>query len=184
MWSKPPGSSTSQSCCPYFSGCTLPNSPLLISKSTTHNSSVPSHKTCDTHKMGTFTVFACLETLSSWGLWLLCDKEVTTGNQSLATCQLPAWTNFYNKSIRLIRLGISKTKLTVFELTTYWFSVRSHNHYTKEPTVSGPKSFQSVCLLKDFNTQEPITVSILTDSSWIHLILLIKLIQCKIGKIW
>ena len=39
--------------------------------------------------------------------------------------------------IRLIGLGVffQKQKMPVFELTTYRFSVRSLNHYTKEPTV-------------------------------------------------
>ena len=39
--------------------------------------------------------------------------------------------------IRLIRLGFSFQKLNfpVFELTTYWFPVRSHKHYTTESTV-------------------------------------------------
>ena len=41
--------------------------------------------------------------------------------------------------IRLIKLGFpfKKTKMPVFELTTYRFSVKSHNHHIKEPTVRG-----------------------------------------------
>ena len=41
------------------------------------------------------------------------------------------FSNFVFK-IRLIRLDVSfkKLKIWVFELTTCWFSVRSHNHYT------------------------------------------------------
>ena len=46
--------------------------------------------------------------------------------------------NFVFK-VRLIPLGFSfqKQKIPVIELTTWRLSVRSHNHYTKEPTVSG-----------------------------------------------
>ena len=45
--------------------------------------------------------------------------------------------SYFEFKIRLIKLGLSfqKTKIPVLELTTYWFSVRSHNHYIKEPTV-------------------------------------------------
>ena len=70
---------------------------------------------------------------------------------------------YFEFKIRLIKLGLffQKTKIPVFELTAYWFPVRNHNHYTKEPTV-----YQSF----------------LTDFSWIHLILLIKLIQYEIGE--
>ena len=50
--------------------------------------------------------------------------------------------------IRLIRLDFlsKKQKIPVLELTTDIFSVRSHNHYTKEPTVSGRhrKAFKSL----------------------------------------
>ena len=52
-------------------------------------------------------------------------------------------------------------------------SVRSHNHYTKEPTVTGRHR-------RAFNSLQ----SYLTDSSWIHLILIIKLISYKIEKKW
>ena len=74
-----------------------------------------------------------------------------------------------------IRLGLSfhKQKIAIFKLTIYWFSVRSHNHYTKQPTVSASHR-------KAFSKLQ----SCLTDSSWIHPILLIKLIQYKIGKTW
>ena len=45
-----------------------------------------------------------------------------------------------NKKILLIRwhkcFKIKKTSVR-FEHSTYWSSVRHHNHYTKEPTVSG-----------------------------------------------
>ena len=47
----------------------------------------------------------------------------------------------------------------------------SHNHYIKEPTVSG-RHRKAFCNIQ----------SCLTDSSWIHLILLIKLIQYKKRK--
>ena len=69
--------------------------------------------------------------------------------------------------IRLIILGFlpQKTKIPVFELTTYWFSIGSLNHYTTEPTVRGRH-------IKAFSSLQ----SCLTDSSWIHLILLIQLI--------
>ena len=50
--------------------------------------------------------------------------------------------------IRLIILGFlpQKTKIPVFELTTYRFLVRSLNHYTMEPTVRGRhiKAFSSL----------------------------------------
>ena len=59
----------------------------------------------------------------------------------------------------------------VFEFPTYWFSVRSHNHYTIESTVS-------VRHRKAFSNLQ----SCLTGSIWICLILLIKLIKYKIGK--
>ena len=57
------------------------------------------------------------------------------------------------------------------KLKTYWFSVRSHNHYAKESTVSGRhrKAFSNI-------------QSWFTDSSLIHLISLIKLIEYKIRK--
>ena len=47
--------------------------------------------------------------------------------------------------IRLIRLGLSfqRTKIPAFELTTYWFSVRSHNHYIEEATVRQSKAFSN-----------------------------------------
>ena len=61
--------------------------------------------------------------------------------------------------------------LILVELTTYWFLVRSHNHYTTEPTVSGRHR-------KTFSNLQ----SCLTNSSRILLILLIQLIQYKIGK--
>ena len=68
--------------------------------------------------------------------------------------------------IRLIKPGFpfQETKIHIFELTNYRFSVRSHNHYTKDPTVGGihRKAFSSF-------------QSCLTDSSWSHLILLIQL---------
>ena len=69
--------------------------------------------------------------------------------------------------IRLIRLGVyfPKTKIPVFELPTYWFSVRSLNHYITEPTVNGTHR-------KAFSNLQ----SCLTYSSWIRLILLIQLI--------
>ena len=81
--------------------------------------------------------------------------------------------SYFEFKIRLIRLGLSfqKTKIPYFKLTTNWFSFRNHNHYTKEPTVGGRhrKAVSNLHLC-------------LTDSSWIHLILLIKLIPYKIGK--
>ena len=40
---------------------------------------------------------------------------------------------YYELKIRL-DLSFQKTKIPVLELPTYWFSFRSHNHYTKEPT--------------------------------------------------
>ena len=61
---------------------------------------------------------------------------------------------------RLIRLGFPKTKLT-----TYWFQVRSQNHYTTELTVTGRH-------IKVFSD----------DSSGIHLILLIQLSYYKREK--
>ena len=64
-----------------------------------------------------------------------------------------------------------KTKNFLFELTSDWFSVRSHNYYTKEPIVSW----------RHRNTSSNLK-SCLTDFSWIHLILQIKLIQYKIAK--
>ena len=48
--------------------------------------------------------------------------------------------SYFEFKIRLIRPRLSfqkPPKIHVFERTTYWFSVRSHNHYIKEPTVSG-----------------------------------------------
>ena len=53
---------------------------------------------------------------------------------------------------------------------THWFSVSSHNHYTERANCEWEtqKSFQSR----------------LTDCSWIHLILLIKLIQYEMGNLY
>ena len=69
--------------------------------------------------------------------------------------------------IRLIMLGFSfqKNKSCCIWIITYWLPVRILNHYTTEPTVSGRhrKTFSSL-------------QSCLTESSWIHLILLIQLI--------
>ena len=76
-------------------------------------------------------------------------------------------TGFYDFvfKIRLIRLGFSfqNSKIPVFELTTYWFPVRSHNHYTNK---------QSQLWVGDTETLQ----SCLTNSNWIELILLIRLI--------
>ena len=49
--------------------------------------------------------------------------------------------------IRLIRLGFSfqeSKKIPVFELTNYWFPVRSQNHYTTELLWVGDKEKLSV----------------------------------------
>ena len=71
--------------------------------------------------------------------------------------------SYFEFKIRLIRLSLSFQK--------HKFPVRSHNHYNKEPTVSGRhmKAFSSLQLC-------------LTDFCWIQLILLIKLIQYKKKK--
>ena len=78
--------------------------------------------------------------------------------------------SYFEFKVNLIRLGLSFQKQK-FLYSTYWFSVRSHNHYTKGSTVSGSHK-------KAFTNLQ----SCLTDSSWIHLILLITLIQFTIGK--
>ena len=44
-----------------------------------------------------------------------------------------------------MRFFLPLKKNPVFELTTYWFPVRSNNHYTKEPTVrEGPEKLTVV----------------------------------------
>ena len=50
---------------------------------------------------------------------------------------------------QLDQVFLSKTKILVFKLTTHWFSVRSHNHYTKELTVS-EGSFQKPSVMLDW----------------------------------
>ena len=72
--------------------------------------------------------------------------------------------SYFEFKIRLIRLGLS------FELTTYWF-ILSHSHYTKETTIRG----RNRKVTSDLRWYLP-------DSSWIHLILLIKLIKYKTEK--
>ena len=70
--------------------------------------------------------------------------------------------------IRLIRLGLSfqNQKILSSKLTSCWFSIRSNNQNTTEPTVS-------VRHRKALSNLQ----SCMADSSCIHLILLIKLIQ-------
>ena len=64
-----------------------------------------------------------------------------------------------------LSLTFSHAWLVLVELTTCWFPVSSHNHYTTVSTVGGRHR-------KAFSNLQ----SCLTDSSWIHLILLIQLI--------
>ena len=66
-------------------------------------------------------------------------------------------TNWMTKSSK-----IEMTSAVRFELTAYWSSASHHNHYTKEPTVSGIHNVLSRFQLS------------LTGSSWIQLIHLIK----------
>ena len=84
--------------------------------------------------------------------------------------------SYFEFKIRLIRPGISFPKQKFLYFNSQPTDPQS-GVITITPKrqllVGDTKSFQSVCLLKDFNTQEPITVSILNDSSWILLILLI-----------
>ena len=81
--------------------------------------------------------------------------------------------SYFEFKIKLIRLDLSfqKQKFPVFEFITDLILVRSHTHCIKEPTVSG-RHRKALSNLQSY----------LTDSSWIHLILLIKLIQYKTGK--
>ena len=71
----------------------------------------------------------------------------------------------------ILNLKLDWNFLSVLELTTYWFSARSHSHYTKKPTVSGRHR-------KTFSNLQ----SCMTGSSWNQPILLIQLNQYKIGK--
>ena len=87
--------------------------------------------------------------------------------------KLNLYFNYFEFNMRLIRLGkpFQKQKNPIYLNSQPTDSVRNYNHCTKDPTVSGRhrESFSSL-------------QSCLNDSSLIQLILLIKLIQYKIGK--
>ena len=76
---------------------------------------------------------------------LICNTKYDTILLHSRFIQMEAEPLFMSKScfsdfvpkIRLIRLEFSfqkNPKIPVFELSIYWFPVRSQNHYTKEPT--------------------------------------------------
>ena len=56
------------------------------------------------------------------------EKYLTNG--PFKEIHKPLGFSHFQFKIRLIRLGLSfqKTKIPVFELKTYWFTARSHNH--------------------------------------------------------
>ena len=67
--------------------------------------------------------------------WLFTKNSIWVSNSTAFWSIITIGFSYSEFNIRLIRLGI--WNFFAFELTTKWFSVRSHNHYTKTPTLNG-----------------------------------------------
>ena len=113
--------------------------------------------------------------LTNWVCGFNCPEYRNNRNTFRDRLKVTFGFSYFGFKISLIRLSLSfqKQKFLYSNSRAHWFSVRCHNHYVKESTVSGRhrkalNSFQ-LCF---------------TDSSWIHLILLIKLIQYNTRKTW